>query len=204
MIGTPIRVAETFVSVQGEGHGPGAGVPMFFVRLQGCSVARCPIRDACDAEWRSGTLRTVESVRIEALASGRRWVCITGGEPLDQAAAVAELVDGLRQKLVSTMLQTSGAKPWPLLTPRPSWTVVSPKLPADELEIRQADEVKLVYTGQRAEEIQSYRAIQASAYVLQPFFDGASSNEAATAVAVLDLGHPWRFGLQAHRYARLR
>jgi len=71
-----LRVAEVFRSIQGEGMN--AGIPMTFVRLQGCSVG-CVW---CDTKhtWASEgghpyTFEDLISLCVD------RWVCVTGGEP---------------------------------------------------------------------------------------------------------------------------
>ncbi len=75
-------VAETFLSLQGEGTL--AGVPSFFVRTSGCNL-RCAWCDTPYASWRpEGRRRSVADLVAEAAASGCRHVVVTGGEPLLQ------------------------------------------------------------------------------------------------------------------------
>jgi len=77
-----VFVAETFVSIQGEGTL--AGVPSFFIRTSGCNL-RCAWCDTPYASWHpDGRRRAVADLVAEAGASGRRHVVITGGEPLLQ------------------------------------------------------------------------------------------------------------------------
>ena len=80
---------EEFFSIQGEGlH---TGIPMYFVRLQGCGVG-CYF---CDEKktWPvspmnrgliDGDVLVLDVIKRAAL-SGARWTCITGGEPYEQS-----------------------------------------------------------------------------------------------------------------------
>jgi 7-carboxy-7-deazaguanine synthase len=80
--GVRVFVAETFVSLQGEGTL--AGVPSFFIRTSGCNL-RCAWCDSRYASWEpEGERRTVASLVAEAAESGIRHVVVTGGEPLLQ------------------------------------------------------------------------------------------------------------------------
>jgi 7-carboxy-7-deazaguanine synthase len=77
-----VVVAETFVSIQGEGVL--AGVPSFFIRTSGCNL-RCAWCDTPYTSWQpEGSRRSVAELVAEAGASGQRYVVVTGGEPLLQ------------------------------------------------------------------------------------------------------------------------
>lgn len=73
-----MELIEHYLSIQGEGlH---AGQPAYFVRF-----ARCNLRCAwCDSAYTFGAGQQVPIEQVEAAirASGARYVCITGGEPL--------------------------------------------------------------------------------------------------------------------------
>lgn len=74
-------VAETFYSLQGEGHT--AGIPSVFLRLGGCNLL-CTWCDTVEV-WKRGKVKAFEDVLspklIHALHKGAHLV-ITGGEPL--------------------------------------------------------------------------------------------------------------------------
>lgn len=116
-------VADVFRSIQGEGHF--VGYPMTFIRLAGCSVTACHIRQECDeapwkATFRADALELVSRVR-ELHPNG--IVCITGGEPTDHD--LLPLASTLRDAGYRVHLETSGARPvtgFPL-----EWITVSPK-----------------------------------------------------------------------------
>ncbi len=98
-------VAETFVSLQGEGIL--AGVPSFFIRTSGCNL-RCVWCDTRYASWEAeGARRPVMELVAEAVASGLRHVVLTGGEPLLQRELGA-LCDALRVRGLHLTVETAG------------------------------------------------------------------------------------------------
>jgi 7-carboxy-7-deazaguanine synthase len=124
-LATRLNLVELFSSVQGEGiH---VGESTLFVRLGGCDL-RCAWCDS-PGTWRpsanaeieitrgSGARRTqtnplaVDDVLEAAQAlelSRHRWISLTGGEPLLQARAVADLAAGLRGRGPGIHLETHG------------------------------------------------------------------------------------------------
>jgi organic radical activating enzyme len=112
-------VTEIFDSIQGEGHF--VGYPMSFVRLAGCSVQECAIREECDeAPWK---MRERLSARDIAARATRQIVCLTGGEPTDHD--LLPLIAELRSRSRRVHLETSGER---LLEGIPiDWMTVSPK-----------------------------------------------------------------------------
>lgn len=75
-------VAETFVSLQGEGLL--AGTPSFFIRTSGCNL-RCRWCDTPYTSWLpEGARRSLVDLVTEASSSRVRHVVVTGGEPLLQ------------------------------------------------------------------------------------------------------------------------
>jgi 7-carboxy-7-deazaguanine synthase len=77
-----VFVAETFVSLQGEGVL--AGTPSFFIRTSGCNL-RCDWCDTPYTSWRpEGSRVAVGELLDRAAVSGCRHVVVTGGEPLLQ------------------------------------------------------------------------------------------------------------------------
>ena len=136
---------EIFASLQGEG--PSAGVPVAFVRLSRCNLActwcdtaytwrfaneqdgyNRPHRDgvAYDRKANQVTLSPDETAaRIAALGQNR--LVITGGEPLLQAPALAEMLGHLPD--VSVEIETNGTVIPPVrLDVRVDQYNVSPKL----------------------------------------------------------------------------
>ncbi|MFN3990557.1 MAG: 7-carboxy-7-deazaguanine synthase QueE [Erythrobacter sp.] len=132
---------EIFASLQGEG--PSMGLPVAFVRLSRCNLActwcdtaytwrfegdNRPHRDGVTFERRANqvTLSPAEAAaRIAALDQQR--LVITGGEPLLQAGALAEMLSDLPD--ISVEIETNGTVAAPArLDIRVDQYNVSPKL----------------------------------------------------------------------------
>lgn len=132
---------EIFASLQGEG--PNMGVPVAFVRLSRCNLACAwcdtaytwrfegdnrPHRDGIAFERKANqvTLSPEETAaRIAALGQNR--LVITGGEPLLQASALAEMLGHLPD--ISVEIETNGTVAPPVrLDVRVDQYNVSPKL----------------------------------------------------------------------------
>ena len=132
---------EIFASLQGEG--PSAGTPVAFVRLSRCNLActwcdtaytwrfegdNRPHRDgiAFDRKANQVTLSPAETA-AQIAALGQNRLVITGGEPLLQAGALAEMLAHLPD--ISVEIETNGtvAAP-PRLDIRVDQYNVSPKL----------------------------------------------------------------------------
>jgi 7-carboxy-7-deazaguanine synthase len=99
-----LRVTETFLSLQGEADA--VGWPTFFIRLTGCPL-RCRYCDTTYA-FHGGEWHTVDRLVAEALGSGARHACVTGGEPLAQRACLP-LLAALCDAGLRVSLETSGA-----------------------------------------------------------------------------------------------
>jgi 7-carboxy-7-deazaguanine synthase len=101
-----LRVTETFYSLQGESSS--VGLPTFFIRLTGCPL-RCTYCDTAYA-FHGGELIAVETLLNQVKASGARYVCVTGGEPLAQPECLI-LLTILSDAGFVVSLETSGALP---------------------------------------------------------------------------------------------
>jgi 7-carboxy-7-deazaguanine synthase len=101
----PVYIAETFASLQGEGML--VGVPSHFIRTSGCNL-RCRWCDTPYTSWLpEGERRAVGELVAEAVASGLRYVVVTGGEPLLQRE-IGELTAGLRGAGLHVTVETAG------------------------------------------------------------------------------------------------
>lgn len=132
---------EIFASLQGEG--PSAGKPCAFIRLSRCNLA-CVWCDTAyawrfegDARPHRGGVtfdRKANQVALSALEAARtidrlppRRIVVTGGEPLLQAAALAELAALLPEHAIE--VETNGTvEPHPRFDPYVDQYTVSPKL----------------------------------------------------------------------------
>ncbi len=149
-----LRIAETFVSLQGEGTRTGR--PTFFVRLTGCAL-RCRW---CDTAWAffEGHRRTLAALEREVLDSGLRHVCITGGEPLLQPSVVPLARRLACDDRLDVVVETGGDQDVSVL-PEQVARIVDIKLPgsgmADRMDpaniarLGPRDEVKLVLADRR-------------------------------------------------------
>lgn len=105
-----LPVAETFVSVQGEGRL--TGTPSWFVRTSGCNL-RCAWCDTPYASWRPGGARrsvddlTREVARAVWQGAPVRHAVITGGEPM-LFPAVAVLSHALKRARLHVTIETAG------------------------------------------------------------------------------------------------
>lgn len=187
------RVNEIFYSLQGEGFH--SGTPALFVRLSGCNLA-CPF---CDTDFSSFEEMTAE----EIVSRGRELLCecgcrvplvvLTGGEPSLQAdtALCAALSEAFGAEI---SIETNGTHPLPEGI---DWVTCSPK-EGSEVVLREANEVKVVFTGQDVEHW--HKSIRAQHYFLQP----CSCGNTAEVISYI-LAHPhWRLSLQTHKYTGIR
>lgn len=99
-----LRVTEIFHSLQGESTR--AGLPTVFVRLSGCPL-RCHWCDTAYA-FGGGESLTIPVIIERVAAHDCATVCVTGGEPLAQAACLP-LLAALCDAGYSVSLETSGA-----------------------------------------------------------------------------------------------
>lgn len=100
-----LPVAETFLSIQGEGKL--AGAPSWFVRVSGCNL-RCGWCDTPYASWApERAARRVSDLVAEGAASGAGHAIITGGEPM-MFSAVEDLARGLSRAGLHITVETAG------------------------------------------------------------------------------------------------
>jgi 7-carboxy-7-deazaguanine synthase len=151
-----MRISEIFYSLQGEGiH---QGLPMVFVRTQGCNLAEgyggCRWCDTAYAqESIGGEELSIEAVVREVSKYRCPKVCITGGEPLWQPE-LGELMRTLGERGYWLEVETSGSLSVADHLARADCWVVDVKCPAsgmaahnclDNLSLlREVDQVKFV------------------------------------------------------------
>jgi len=147
---SPLRVAETFLSLQGESTW--AGLPCFFIRLAGCNLdcRDCDTRAARDPGV--GRDAAIADLVAAARASGVPLAEVTGGEPLAQAGTPA-LCRALVAAGLTVLVETNGSLPLGDLPPEairimdvksPSSGMAERLRPANFAELRPQDEVKFV------------------------------------------------------------
>jgi organic radical activating enzyme len=140
-----MRVAEVFVSVQGEG--PSLGRPAVFLRLSGCNLS-CTWCDTKYA-WYGGEELSVDAVAERVLDLLRRYrgvdlLVVTGGEPLLQSEELAELLARLRMEVphLEVEVETNGTVDPRAVIDYVDRLIVSPKLSNSGLpeEVRRVSE----------------------------------------------------------------
>ncbi len=184
------RVHEIFFSLQGEGYH--TGTPAVFIRFSGCNL-HCPF---CDTDFNSYRLCSAEDIceqvatvlhTGESLPASSTLVVLTGGEPSLQVDD--KLVESLHRLADTICIETNGTHPVPKGI---DWVTCSPK-EGSRVVLLNADEVKVVYTGQDVEHWR--RQIMSKHWFLQPC---SCQNTADTVNYVLH--HPaWRLSLQTHK-----
>jgi 7-carboxy-7-deazaguanine synthase len=199
------RVAEIFVSVQGEGAL--VGTPMVFIRLSGCNL-NCPWCDTKHEIWRELPVEDILGI-VEALTDelSVKHVCITGGEPTVQD--LGPLNQGLMLRGFQVSLETNGTR---RLSPVevPTFLTVSPKFPDpgfDGWVVRQGNELKVAVgpdfpTGEELDELRLCRDFEH--YFLQPVDGPDLKNNARRCVRIAIKKGTWKISGQLHKRIGLR
>ena len=195
-----LPLVEEFFTIQGEGFH--AGKAAWFIRLGGCDVG-C---NWCDSRfsWNPDMHPMVktETIAEHAIASGTKSVVVTGGEPL--MWNLDFLCSSLKERSVSTFLETSGAYP---LSGEWDWICLSPKrnMPPDKKICKKADELKVIIEDKNdfrwAEEFR--RLVRKETHLfLQPEW---SSFETVIPqiVEFVKMNPEWRISLQIHKYMHI-
>lgn len=120
-----LRISEVFYSIQGEGLYQ--GMPMVFIRTQGCNLIPttggcrwCDTSYAWNPDGGQGWSNNDLIQEVSKLSSYyQSWVQITGGEPLWQRDALEELVRLLKKGGYQVTVETNGS-----FEPPRWWTLV--------------------------------------------------------------------------------
>jgi len=206
-------VKEMFYSLQGEGRH--AGRPAVFCRFAGCNLwsgresdratAAC---NFCDTDFVGvdgegggrfdGPRALADAVeRMWGGVGGRRFVVLTGGEPLLQVDDA--LIAALHERGFEVAIETNGTLP---VSPPIDWITVSPK-GATQLVQTSGDELKLVFPQANVDPA-SFEGLAFSHFLLQPKDGPDRDANMADAIAYC-LRHPhWKLSLQTHKYMSIR
>lgn len=197
-----MKVIEIFRSLQGEGKNQGK--ICLFLRLAGCNL-NC---HWCDTEYaRSGGREmSPDEIHEQIWRINPPYICITGGEPLMQAAELEPLLASLHKRGAQIDIETNGTYPFTPLQPYAS-ICMDVKCPSSgELSdlslldtIRPQDSVKFVLKDETdcryAQEI-----ITSNQIVGEIFFSPVAGSDYATiAQFILVNNLPVRFQLQLHK-----
>jgi len=199
-------VKEIFLTLQGEGAQ--AGRRAVFLRFAGCNLwtgreqdratAACTF---CDTDFvgmdgENGGRYETEGLaeKVEALwgAGERRYVVLTGGEPLLQVDR--PLIDALHARGFEIAVETNGTQPAPEGI---DWICVSPK-GANPVVQTAGNELKLVWPQEGVDPAAMERW-QFDHFLIQPK-DGADREAWLKAAIAFVMQHPrWRLSLQNHK-----
>jgi len=193
-----VKINEIFTSIQGEGVN--TGIPMTFIRLQGCDVSCswCDTKESWDSNlgYDLSIQETVKLIKAD-------YACITGGEPCLQD--LIKLTQAIKANGKTITLETSGTQP---IKGCFDWVTLSPKLnfkkPIKD-NIRLADEIKfLVGKKQDIQTIKTFiddNAINSCIISIQPI----SLSEAATQLCIDNcIQNNWHLSLQSHKFINIR
>lgn len=187
-------IAEIFYSIQGEGRW--VGRPMIFLRLAGCSVRKCHIRQECDTDWHHGVSMTLSDIIIRIREFPGKVVSITGGEPTDhELTPLLHALDGYE-----IHLESSGIRAAPFV----KWLTVSPK--TFDYQQRTGDVLKVVVRPEWtwAEVDQLLVNTCFDYHYLQPL---TVANEPINMNQILRMVQDrpmWSISMQTHRLWRIR
>ena len=206
-------IKEIFKTLQGEGAQ--AGRAAVFCRFAGCNLWTGREEDRaeavcqfCDTDFVGvdGTFggKYPSAERLAATIAqiwdgprARRFVVLTGGEPLLQVDA--SLIDALHAQGFEIAVETNGTVDPP---PGLDWICVSPKAGAD-LKIVRGHELKLVYP-QNGAPPEAFTALTFDHFSLQPM-DGPDVRTHTERAIAYCLAHPrWQLSLQTHKQLGIR
>ena len=202
-----LKLTEIFRSLQGEADT--VGIPTVFVRLTGCPL-RCHYCDTAYA-FHGGQWWTLPEILARVAELEVRHVCVTGGEPLAQAA-VHELLAALCDVGYRVSLETSGAMSLERVDPRVV-KVVDIKTPAsgeesrnryDELaRLDQKDLLKFVIADRTdyewsREQLKARALSERCTVLFSPSHQQLKAGDLAD--CILEDRLPVRFQIQLHKY----
>ena len=207
-------VKEIFYTLQGEGRN--AGRPAVFCRFAGCNLwsgreadRLSAICKFCDTEFvgtdgdgggKFGDAKALASV-IEshwpAKDSSRRFVVLTGGEPLLQVDV--RLIDALHTFGFTIAIETNGTLAPPAGI---DWLCVSPKAGAP-LAVSAGQELKLVFP-QTGAEPELFANLQFESFYLQPMDGPNKAINTARATIFCKDNPQWNLSVQTHKVIGIR
>lgn len=203
------HVKEIYYTLQGEGANTGR--PAVFLRFAGCNLwsgreedRSSAICQFCDTDFVGGSKFATAELLAEDVAgqwfgngTSKRFVVITGGEPLLQLDA--PLIDRLQSLGFEIAIETNGTLEAPAGI---DWICMSPKA-GTVIRQRSGNELKLVYP-QRGITPAELERLDFDHFFLQPM-DGPDVEQNTELAARYCLEHPrWRLSLQTHKLLGIR
>ncbi len=206
-------VKEIFLTLQGEGARSGRRA--VFCRFAGCNLwtgrevdrakAVCCF---CDTDF-VGTDGTLGGKYADAAtlataiarswgeARDRRYVVLTGGEPMLQVDRA--LIDALHGEGFTIAIETNGTLPVPRAI---DWICVSPKA-GSELVQTSGDELKLVWP-QPGSDVERLAGLDFAHRLIQPLDDAHAADNVRACIEQVMRDPRWQLSLQTHKHLGLR
>lgn len=200
-------VKEIFLTLQGEGAQ--AGRRAVFMRFSGCNLwtgreqdRATAICQFCDTDFvgtdgeGGGKFATADALAQAVSATwregDRRYVVITGGEPMLQLDEA--LIAALHAHGFEIGVESNGTMP---ATPGIDWLCISPKAGSEVVQ-RSGNELKLVWP-QPGSDWESMQDWAFDHHLIQPM-DSLARAENIQAAIDFVMAHPrWRLSLQTHK-----
>jgi len=206
-------VKEIFLTLQGEGARSGRRA--VFCRFAGCNLwtgrevdrAKAVCR-FCDTDF-VGTDGTLGGKYADAAtlataiarswgeARDRRYVVLTGGEPMLQVDRA--LIDALHGEGFTIAIETNGTLPVPRAI---DWICVSPKA-GSELVQTSGDELKLVWP-QPGSDVERLAGLDFAHRLIQPLDDAHAADNVRACIDLVMRDPRWQLSLQTHKHLGLR
>lgn len=206
-------VKEIFLTLQGEGARSGRRA--VFCRFAGCNLwtgrevdrAKAVCR-FCDTDFvgTDGTLggKYADAATLAAAiarswgeARDRRYVVLTGGEPMLQVDRA--LIDALHGEGFTIAIETNGTLPVPRAI---DWICVSPKA-GSELVQTSGDELKLVWP-QPGSDVERLAGLDFAHRLIQPLDDAHAADNVRACIELVMRDPRWQLSLQTHKHLGLR
>jgi len=206
-------VKEIFKTLQGEGAQ--AGRVAVFCRFTGCNLWSGLERDRataqcnfCDTDFvgmdgtGGGRFATAANL-ADAIAdewgesTARRYVVLTGGEPLLQVDDA--LISALHDRGFEIGVETNGTQVAPAGI---DWICVSPKADS-QIVLTAGDELKLVYPQAKAAPGR-FEHLDFHHFFLQPMDSAEADANLSAAIAFCTENPRWRLSIQSHKMIGIR
>ncbi|RWO55402.1 7-carboxy-7-deazaguanine synthase [Mesorhizobium sp.] len=206
-------VKEIFKTLQGEGGQSGRAA--VFCRFAGCNLwsgreadRATSVCTFCDTDFvgmnGTGGGRFTSAVDLASAIEtewagpmGKRYVVLTGGEPLLQVDE--PLINALHAKGFEIGVETNGTQAAPAGL---DWICVSPKADAD-LVLRSGNELKLVYPQEAAPPAR-FEDLAFDHFFLQPMDSPSAATNLEAAISYCIENPQWRLSLQSHKIIGIR
>jgi len=172
------KINEIFYSIQGEGFFTGTAA--VFVRFSGCNLS-C---DFCDTQHQEGEMMSKEEILVKIARYPSKHLIFTGGEPslfLD-----VDFVQFFKNDGYFIQIETNGTHPVPQNI---DWVTCSPK---ENLLLKEANELKVVYTGQNLSKFENFSATYR---YLQP----CSMKNTKEIIDYIEANPQWKLSVQLHK-----